>query len=367
MSPMNRIRTLDGWRGIAILLVMMDHAALGSRFGDQSWAHLGYFGVDIFFVLSGYIITARMLEERDKSCTISLPRFYQRRAFRILPLVLTYLGTLCVMSFFRNMDLSPSQALSSLFFFRNYQVAGDPAGITTGHFWSLSVEEHFYLIWPLLLFRFDSRRALWIALCGALGCGLWRIYDCAHPNGPIGRLLPGVDTGLRMIRTDARLDGLLIGCALAILLSSSKVRDFVLKNFPKETPLVCGALIFFNMQWSLGYPTLTNYVLIAVGIASTLTVKEGLAYKWLNLRPVVWIGTISFSLYVWQELFLVHTSVLYPVGVLNVFPYSFVSLFAVATGSYYFIEMPMQRFGKRLARASTPAVSAALVATAGEG
>lgn len=347
---MNRIPTLDGWRGIAILLVMLDHAALGSRFNSQPWAHLGYFGVDIFFVLSGYIITARLLEEREGSSTINLLRFYQRRAFRILPLVLTYLGSLCILSLFRNVDLSPSQALSSLFFFRNYQVAGDPAGITTGHFWSLSVEEHFYLMWPLLLFRFGNRRSLWIALFGAVGCGLWRIYDCAHPNGPVGRLLPGVDSGLRMIRTDARLDGLLIGCALAILLSRRNVRDFVLKNFPKETPLLCGALIFFKMQWSLGYPTLTNYGLIAVSLASTLIVKEGLVYKWLNLRFLVWIGTVSFSLYVWQEFFLIHTSVLYPAGVLNVFPYNLMSLFVVASCSYYFIENPMQRLGKRLTR-----------------
>lgn len=329
---------------------MVSHAALYGPFRNQMWAHLGYFGVDIFFVLSGYIITARLLDERARTSHISLLGFYKRRAFRILPLVVTYLSFLCIMSVFRNMDLTPSQVLSSIFFFRNYQVAGNPSGITTGHFWSLSVEEHFYLMWPFLLALVGTRRALWIALAGALACGWWRIYDCAHPDGFIGKHLPGIDTGLRMIRTDARMDGLLIGCALAILLSFVEVRNFVLRNFPKETPLVCGILIFFGMRWSIGYPTLTNYALIGVAIASTLIVKEGLVYKWLNLNPLIWLGTISYSLYIWQELFLIHKDNLYPIGPLNLFPYNVMALLVVASCSYCFVEQPFSRFGHGLAK-----------------
>jgi peptidoglycan/LPS O-acetylase OafA/YrhL len=363
---MNRIRTLDGWRGIAILLVMVDHLARNTTLEHQSWAQLGFFGVDIFFVLSGYIITARLLEERESSSTISLARFYQRRAFRILPPVVVYLALLCALSIFRDCDLSPSQVAGSLFFFRNYQIAGNVAGISTAHFWSLSIEEHFYLFWPLLLLRSGNRRALWIALMGALACGLWRIYDCAHPYGTIGRLLPGSDPGLRILRTDLRLDGLLIGCALAILMSRAGVRSFILKNFPKETPLVCGALIFFEMRWHLGMPTLTKYILVAVSLASTLVVEEGLAYKWLNARLLVWIGTLSYSIYVWQQIFLFNIAILHPLGILNFFPYSLLGALVVACCSYYFLEQPMQRLGKRLIQERAPAASVALTPIAGE-
>ena len=193
-----------------------------------------------FFVLSGYIITARMIEEREKTSTISLSSFYLRRAFRILPLVVCYLGVLCGLSIFLNLEIRPSQILGSLFFFRNYQYAAHGTGIYTAHFWSLSIEEHFYLLWPPLLLRFGNRRGAWIAAAGAFLCAMWRLYDLTFPNGPIGRLLPGATTGLRTLRTDARLDGLLLGCTLALLLTRPSVRAFLLRNVPKETPLLCG-------------------------------------------------------------------------------------------------------------------------------
>jgi len=130
-----RIRTVDGWRGVAILMVIVYHSAYGTRFGNQLWASLGCLGVDIFFVVSGYIITLRFLEEREKTSTINLRSFYARRAFRILPLVCTYLLTLCILSRFVNLvDFHGSEIVGSLFFFRNYQLAADHQGFFTTHF-----------------------------------------------------------------------------------------------------------------------------------------------------------------------------------------------------------------------------------------
>ena len=345
-----RIATLDGWRGIAIVLVLMEHAASDSSYRDYWWARLGYLGVDIFFVLSGYIITSRLLEEEKKAGSISLRGFYLRRAFRILPLVMTYLAAVSVLSLFRDVDVHPSQVLGALFFFRNYQVASHSVGVPTGHFWSLSVEEHFYLFWPLLLLLNGRRRSLAIALVGALACGNWRFYDSAHPDSFVGRWLPGVDASHRILRTDARLDGLLLGCAVAILLEMPSVRAFVARNFPKELPLICAVLFFFNLSLTGGYPTLANYLIIAVGVACTLVVEEGLAFKWLNTRLLVWIGTISYSLYVWQQVFIYEVRVLRPLGVLNMFPYNFVALAAVASLSFYCLEKPLIRYGRRFGK-----------------
>ena len=147
--------------------------------------------------------------------------------------------------------------------------------------------------------------------------------------------------------TDTRLDGLLLGSTLAILLTDRRVRDFIQRNFPKETPLLCGTLLILNEQWLGGRATLTNYILISLMIASTLMVHEGLVYKWLKFRPLVWIGTISYSLYIWQQLFLLHPPGNISLAVFSVAPLNIISAFAIASCSYYLIERPIIRLAHR--------------------
>jgi peptidoglycan/LPS O-acetylase OafA/YrhL len=348
-----RIATLDGWRGLAIVLVLMEHAGR-EHFPNQTWAQLGNLGVDIFFVLSGYIITARLLMERDRSETIDLRSFYTRRAFRILPLVAVYLSVIYVLSMFLNTGVRASEMLGALFFFRNYQFAAHPGGIYTSHFWSLSIEEHFYLFWPLLLLKANKKRALWIAGAGAYACAIWRIWDHTFPGGPISRLLPGVGEGFRSVRTDVRLDGLLLGSVLAILLARPTVREFIFRNFPKESPLVLAVvLMVLNEPWARGYGTLTYYSLIAIIVGSTLIIKEGLAFKLLNSRLLIGLGTISYSIYVWQQLFLLHPESGTVLGIAGRFPLNLMCVFVVSSLSYYLIERPLVRFGHRLSRRTT--------------
>src|ERR1700740_281017 len=98
MKTSNRIPALDGWRGLAILLVTVQHVAIATRFRYQIWANLGALGVDIFFVVSGYIITLYLIREIDGTSTIDIGSFYLRRAFRILPLVYVYLTVMLVLS-----------------------------------------------------------------------------------------------------------------------------------------------------------------------------------------------------------------------------------------------------------------------------
>jgi peptidoglycan/LPS O-acetylase OafA/YrhL len=344
----SRIRTLDGWRGIAILAVMVDHAATYTRYNDLLLTNLGSFGVDIFFVLSGYIITLRFLEERKKTSTLSLPEFYARRAFRILPLVIVYLSTLCIFSLFVNLeDFHSKEILGSLFFFRNYQYASNPSGIYTTHFWSLSIEEHFYLLWPSLLLWLGNRRALWLTIAGAFSCAVWRAYYLAHSGSWLGQLFPGV-AGV-LWRTDTRFDGLLLGSATAIVLSLPSARNFIFRNFPKETPLMAGLLIILNLVRTTGMPTSSTYLLVCLALASTLVIEEGLVHKWLNLRVLVWIGTISYSIYVWQQMFFFHPSMnVHPLGILGSLPLSIVCVIGVSALSFYFVEKPCIAFGKRM-------------------
>jgi len=345
-----RIRTIDGWRGVAILLVLADHALHDTRFNTQPWANLGCRGVDVFFVISGYIITLRFLVEREKTTTLSLGNFYFRRAFRILPLVFAYLTTICTLSLFLNLvDFHQSELWGSLFFYRNYEQAVHPLGVYTTHFWSLSIEEHFYLLWPALLLFWGNRRALWFSATAAAACGMWRLYDCTHPDSALGRLLPGSTPALRMLRTDARFDGLLLGCALAILLSRPEVRGFIHRNFPKETTLIAAILVLINLQTTHNWPTLSTYCLVCLMLAATLVVQEGLAHQFLNSRFMVWLGTISYSVYVWQQLFLLrpeHSAS--PLGILGTFPVNVICVLMVSSASFYWLERPCIALGKRL-------------------
>jgi peptidoglycan/LPS O-acetylase OafA/YrhL len=348
-----RISTLDGWRGVAILLVIADHACRDTRFSESMWGSLGSFGVDIFFVLSGYIITARLVQERERTSTITLSSFYWRRAFRILPLVIAYLTVLCVLSVGLGwIDLHCSDVIGSLFFFRNYQLARSVHGIYTGHFWSLSVEEHFYLLWPGLLLWLGNRRGLWAAVCGAVAVALWRAWALSHAAS----ILPGA----LVLRTDLRLDGLLLGSALALVLAKPTVRRFIFRNFPKEAPLFAGFALLLLLQHTGGLPSLFIYLLISLAVACTLVVEDGLVHKWLNSRPLVWVGTVSYSIYVWQQLFLIHPRWnTLPFGRMSRFPYELLCITAAACCSYFAMERPMIALGKRLWRGSSRACTEA--------
>jgi peptidoglycan/LPS O-acetylase OafA/YrhL len=334
---MRRIPTLDGWRGIAILFVIANHAAIYSRYHDRFWAAQGSTGVDIFFVISGYIITSRLLKEAGEDGRFSLPAFYGRRALRILPLVTSYLVVVAALTM-----ASRAEIFGSLFFFRNYQMAAGAEGVYTAHLWSLSIEEHFYLLWPVALFCLGSRRALWAALSGAIACALWRTHD--YGGTWVSALFRATEAApyFHVIRTDTRVDGLLLGCAAALLLEKDRVRTFIHSNFPKETPILAGFPLFLVLQHSRGLPSLTEYILITVALVSTLVVDDGLARRWLNYPPLVWIGRVSFGLYIWQELFLMHSETRIA-SLVQRFPFNIAASFGAAALSYYLIEKPLLR------------------------
>jgi peptidoglycan/LPS O-acetylase OafA/YrhL len=323
---------------------------------NNAWvwlADLGPFGVDIFFVLSGYIITLRLLKERQRSGSLNLCAFYIRRAFRILPPVVAYLSVLCLLSLFIAIpDLRASEILGALFFFRNYQYAAHPQGVWTGHFWSLSIEEHFYLLWPAVLLLLGSRRALWFALCGAFACALWRVWYLAHGGSIAHRLC-----------TDVRCDGLLLGCALAILLVRPQVHAFILRNVPKEAPLLLAFPLLLNLIRTDMTATLLSSALITAILACTLVVEEGLVWKALNTRLMAWIGVVSYSLYIWQQVFLMRPPGFAPLSWLSSFPLNVLCVFTVSSLSYYCLEQPCIAFGKRLVERRATGSNEAIGAT----
>lgn len=349
--------TLDGWRAIAILAVMVAHGtdALFNAEGSAPNAMLyaltryGAKGVDIFFGISGFLICTRLLEEKEREGRISLRNFYIRRVFRILPPYLAYLGGLCVLISLGLIALNKWEWLSSLLLFRNYLSPAALGGWYTGHLWSLSVEEHFYLLWPFLLVIWGVRRAGRTVLPIAIGLAVWRSFEFRHQF--LMTLLPGVGF---YGRTDIRLDALLLGCWAALLFHSS--RGFLAEILSPRVWLLLAMLFIACVALQPPMAMLWQAFLLP-GLLLGTVLNPGSPVGILLETPLLrWIGRLSYSLYLWQQLFLVpHEAPRpLPLGILQRWPVNFVVLLLCAVTSYYLIETPMIRLGRRLTAKQQP-------------
>jgi peptidoglycan/LPS O-acetylase OafA/YrhL len=335
-----RIALLDGWRAVAIALVLAHHVVQGFYPTQDSYAgditRYGAFGVDIFFGLSGLLITRLLLEEWNATGSFHLQQFYVRRAFRILPPVFVFLAVYMAAGLFK----STTEVVSSLLFFRNY-VPSRLTGFGTGHLWSLAVEEHFYLIWPGLLALLGPRRSRPTAAWLALGFGLWRMIESQLAT----TLLPEVPAHFR---TDLRLDALLWGCLIAFLLDGASERESFARQtrWPYWLAVVAFAILcvrYYSPATSVGVA-----LLIPIILAGTLVHPHWWISRALGWGPLAWLGRISYSLYLWQELFLTpgwEPSLQW----WRHWPWNLLASFAAATVSYYLVEKPLIHTGRRFA------------------
>lgn len=349
----NYLPTLDGWRAVAILLVMVCHGtdaifAPNGLYPNELFYGLtrhGAVGVDIFFGISGYLICTRLLQEEQYHGRINLAKFYIRRTFRILPPYLAYLIVLGFLSVIGWVVVSRWEWLSCLLFLRNYLAPASLGGWYTGHFWSLAIEEHFYLLFPGVLMLCGSRRARWLILGIALAIAFWRFVEFRQQY--LSRLLPDINF---ITRTDIRLDGLLWGCCLALMLEVPAWREnLTRKLFAGLWFLLVGAFVLC-LWWQPPLVMLWQAALIPLILLGTVVRPDSSVSRLLELRQVRWVGRISYSLYLWQQLFLVSSAEQRPLpfGVLQSVPLNFLTVFACAALSYYVIERPMIKLGHQL-------------------
>ena len=347
--------TLDGWRAIAILLVMFAHGGSelfypGGRYASPTWYSLsrhGVFGVDLFFGISGLLICGRLLDEREKTGGISLGSFYIRRVFRILPPAFAYLATVGLLAVAGVIVVSPREWLSSVFFSRNYIVMPVDTGWYTGHFWSLAVEEHFYLIWPAALIALGSSRARRYLPGIAIAVALWRVVDFHWFHQQIW---PGVLSDSIYERTDTRFDGLLWGCWIALIASVPAYRAILARRL---TAIVLAGLVIALIACIALNPPLQmawESFLVPLVLAGTVLNPTMRFSKILEAPPIRWIGRISYSLYLWQQLFLVSSKMPRPLpfGRVQEWPLNIVAVFVCASASYYLLERPLVALGHSL-------------------
>ena len=334
-----RIPSLDGLRALSIMLVLLGH--LSGTQGFPEWIHppaaLANFGVRVFFVISGFLITTLLLKEWDKSARISLKQFYLRRVFRIFPAFYTYLAVILLLVGMGFVTLLPGDLLHAFTYTMNYH---HPHAWPVAHLWSLAVEEQFYLLWPMVLLLARPRSAMLVAIAVILFSPIIRLGTW--------ELVPGLraDYGQQF---EAVADALATGCLLAGLYNRlgewRTYQKYLRSAWFWLVPVVAAMLILLDKPRInlFAGQTLLN-LCIFLTIERMVRYAETPSGKLLNLAPLRFVGVLSYSLYLWQQLFLNRHSTSWTAS----FPVNLAFAACVALTSYYLVERPFLKLKERL-------------------
>lgn len=319
---------LDGLRGVAILMVMLFHFEATHELFPG-----GSLGVDIFFVLSGFLITTLLLEERSRTGGISLPHFFQRRARRLLPALAAFLAIFAVITIVSTqpgVSGLPATLFASLFYVFNWVLAlGETGTGGAGHLWSLSVEEQFYLLWPfavIVAMRRGPRALLVVSL----------LLFCVSASLPAwtGRSYEGL-----YYATDFRAQALMAGAILALLRSMGVVTASIGNRTAFRAALVLSTtvlcLFLLAMADRVQFLDAGMYTVVAVASAILICAALNAPPRILTNRAMRYVGTRSYALYLW------HNAIAYWMRDLNAIPALVISVvlsFAAAELSWQLVE-----------------------------
>jgi peptidoglycan/LPS O-acetylase OafA/YrhL len=351
---LGHIPALDGLRGVAVLGVLLFHG--GALIG-------GYMGVDLFFVLSGFLITSLLVVEWDRNGTISLREFWRRRARRLLPAVFGLLAFIAVLAvvFAQSSQLTAWRldGIATLFYAANWRQIGSGAGYwdqfaapsPLAHTWSLAIEEQFYLVWPLVVLglmkitRGSKRWLLGVAIGGALVSAtvMLLVWSPDDPNRAY-------------LGTDTRAAAVLVGAALAVAFRIwGPVRTHRWRVGLENVALIAFAALV--IVWSTVDGTsagLYHYGFLACGLAAALVIAasiqpvRGPLGAALSFAPLRWLGLISYGLYLWHwPIFVVLDANRLKLGLdgWELLAVKLVLSLAAAVVSFYLLERPIRRRG----------------------
>jgi peptidoglycan/LPS O-acetylase OafA/YrhL len=350
---LKKLPSLDGWRAVSIALVLLDHSGYTRGFPTalnplvHGWFGTGPMGVLFFFVISGFLITWLLLQEQAKHGFISLKHFYLRRALRILPVYFLYL---VVLGFFTRYSQPASAWLANLTFTTNF--FAHPGA--TEHFWSLGVEEQFYLLWPGLLILFlhrqkngDGTILLKFLAVPLVVAPIARMIECKHwyPEPLHCLFAPG--------SFFLHFDALAYGCMAAVLFTRWRTDlELFFEKHPRAIAWGGVGLILAPAALSLvHFPGRFQ----AAGSGSLLSIGFGLLllqsilypgrgfYRLLNWKWVSHVGVLSYSIYIWQQMFFGTGESIF--GVKDAwwtdFPVWLLTALLAAHASYYLLEKPL--------------------------
>ena len=343
-----RLPALDGLRGIAVLLVVVSHVS------SYQAEEAGPTGVSIFFVLSGFLITSLLLAERDRRGGVDLRAFYTRRALRLFPALFLLVAATPVVLWLAD-DPRLSQVtdglLTALFYVQDFASGTGHPGVL-GHAWSLSVEEQFYLIWPLALAaialatRANPRRfASAVSLLAGLAL-IWHLVDV------LGASLDWTSFG-----PDANAVFLLVGCALAAHRRAG--RRLTLPGWAASAALalvLVGPLVLTHVE--AGHWRIQALLIFPVCLAGLPLVMGAARLPVLALPVLRWFGTISYGLYLWNWLLISLQPSGQGLGSVQRLAAAIASVGAAAA-SWYLMEKPVLRLKHRFERVSLGTVIAA--------
>ncbi len=343
-----RLPSLDGLRAVSIVLVLLGHVS-GTRGAGVinlqigNYAHLG---VVVFFVISGFLITSLLMAEYESHGRVSLRLFFARRSLRILPAMYLYLVLLCALWMLGLVHLTNRDLWHAL----TYTVNFEPGHAwQVGHLWSLSVEEQFYLLWPLAFVYLRPQRATWAAL------GVVFVAIVARVGNRY--LLIGTPFhDLEMFPMVA--DSLAMGCLLARGRGWLEEQSWYLRMFrPQWSLLILATVLLLNRYEGYTLVTVFGMLILNAGVAilihRSVYHSEDVVGRALNWRPVAFVGVLSYSLYVWQQPLLNRTSSAW----INAFPQNILLAIGAGLVSYSMIEKPLLKLRHRLrARSAAPPV-----------
>jgi peptidoglycan/LPS O-acetylase OafA/YrhL len=345
-TPLRYNPALDGLRAVAAMLVVADHSRVPG-FGA------GFFGVDLFFVLSGYLITRLLADEWHRYGRIDLPGFYLRRILRLTPplllMLIAYVALAPVLWPDFGLLSHLGDAALAGFYLSDYAQAFWQHPKFLLHTWSLAVEEHFYLIWPLAALLLTRLQWRWrVALLFGLYvlATAWRVFE-----------LERVGWSVTYYSFDTRLSGLMLGALLAIGLPAlGRISDGIANAaglFACIALVSCLKISTWEAPWALTW-TMTVVELAAAAILIAASVESSWVSALLSTRPLVGIGVISYGVYLWH----------YPAAYFlrahlpwfETWPLVLAFALSAATASYMIIERPLQQYRRGLTarRRSTP-------------
>ena len=336
------IPSLDGLRAVSILTVVLAHSAwflprslTGNRFYRFTLGNGGS-GVTVFFVISGFLITNLLLRELDNSGGMSLSRFYMRRSLRIFPAFYLYVATVALLMW---KHVLPAMNVRSFIASASYTWCYYPAarGYFLQHSWSLSVEEQFYIFWPALLGVLYKRNQIIQASLGivVLMPVVRLLFYWRYPQ------LRGLDYYLIF----GWMDTMMVGCMLALLHRRKEFLPFKQWFLKPEVAFALAAIAFYGNPalsallrkpysgfYTMVFYPFTTAVCIAGVLLFVVERPRSVAGRLLNTSWVRRIGVLSYSLYLWQQLFLSEH--------LHLLPYGYILLFLASAASFWLVEQP---------------------------